>query len=237
MNNCGDTTPMGSQHLIIADDHPLFRAALRSAVEKVLPAAAVEECDSFSSLDRCMRLRSDADLVLLDLNMPGARGFSSLIHLRAEYPSVPVAIISAQEDPAVIRRARNFGAASFIPKSSTLETIGVAIRAVLDGDEWWPATMGDERLAERQIAANLASLTPQQLRVLMMISDGVANKVISADLHITEGTVKAHVTAILRKLNLRRRTQLIILAQKLFSGLAESFDLDDHSGGLDESED
>lgn len=217
---------MSKAQLIIADDHPLFRAALRGAVEKILRGARIIECDSFASLGKTMPAHSDADLVLLDLNMPGARGFSSLIHLRSEYPSIPVAIISAQEDPAVMRRAQAFGAATFIPKSSSMETIGAAIRTVLDGGEWWPANIGEERAGERQIASNISSLTPQQLRVLIMITDGVANKVIAADLNITEGTVKAHVTAILRKLNLYRRTQLIVLAQKLLANRAEPFELD-----------
>lgn len=227
---------MSAALLIIADDHPLFRAALHAAVQKILADARIVECDSFGSLEQVMRKHSEADLVLLDLNMPGARGFSSLIHLRAEYPSVPVAVISAQEDPAVIRRAQDFGAASFIPKSSSMDIIGHAIRAVLDGGEWWPANIGEERPNERQIAANIASLTPQQLRVLVMITDGEANKVIGADLNITEGTVKAHVTAILRKLNLHRRTQLIVLAQKLLANRAEPFDLDHQTPGPGEDE-
>lgn len=217
---------MDIAQLIIADDHPLFRVALRGAVQKMLAGVQITECDSFGSLEQCMRQCGEVDLVLLDLNMPGARGFSSLIYLRALYPQVPVAVISAQEDPAVIRRAQDFGAAGFVPKSSSLDAIGAAVRAVLDGREWWPASMGDERPGERQIAASIASLTPQQLRVLLMIAEGTANKVIAADLGITEGTVKAHVTAILRKLNLFRRTQLIVLAQKLLASRGEPFDLD-----------
>lgn len=227
---------MSSELLIIADDHPLFRAALRAVVQKMFADAQVEECDSFSSLEQAMRRHGNADLVLLDLNMPGARGFSSLIHLRAEHPSVPVAVISAQEEPAVIRRTQDFGAASFIPKSSNMDVIGQAIRAVLGGDEWWPANIGEERPSERQVAAGIASLTPQQLRILMMVADGMANKVIGADLNITEGTVKAHVTAILRKLNLYRRTQLIVLAHTLLAVRGEPFSLDTQAVAQNSSE-
>lgn len=228
---------MSSALLIIADDHPLFRTALCAAVQKMFDDAHVEECDSFGSLERTMQRHPDADLVLLDLNMPGARGFSSLVHLRAEHPSVPVAVISAQEEPAVIRRAQNFGAAGFIPKSSTMEVIGAAMRAVLEGGEWWPENIGNERPIELQVAAGVASLTPQQLRILLMIADGMANKVIGADLNITEGTVKAHVTAILRKLNLYRRTQLIVLTQKLLTVQGEPFNLEfQHSADIRDEE-
>ena len=227
---------MSPTELVIADDHPLFRAALRGAVEKMLHGVRIRECDSYSSLEQTMRQQGEVDLVLLDLNMPGARGFSALIHLRGEYPSVPVAIISAQEEPAVIRRAQDFGAAAFIPKSSSLDSIGSAVRSVLEGGEWWPKNIGEERPAERQLAANIASLTPQQLRVMLMIADGVANKVIGADLNITEGTVKAHVTAILRKLNLYRRTQLIVLTQKLLANRGEPFDLEHQAPGAGEAE-
>ena len=216
---------MSSALLIIADDHPLFRAALLAAVEKMFEGAQIVECDSFGSLQGCMQRHPEADLVLLDLNMPGAQGFSSLIHLRAEYPSVPVAVISAQEEPAVIRRAQEFGAAGFIPKSSNMDAIGNAIHTVLEGGEWWPSQIGEVRPDERQLAAGIASLTPQQLRILMMIADGMANKVIGADLNITEGTVKSHVTAVLRKLNLYRRTQLIIVAQKLLTVRGEPFNV------------
>lgn len=130
---------------------------------------------------------------------------------------MPVVMISAQEDPAVIARAREFGASGFIPKSSALSTIQEAVRAVLDGDLWWPAqAVENTKLSDeaKAVTTRLASLTPQQFRVLTMVCDGLLNKQIAYELHVSEATIKAHVTAIFRKLGVRTRTQAALLLQQ-----------------------
>ncbi|GAB3388178.1 transcriptional regulator [Azotobacter armeniacus] len=212
---------MLSYEILIADDHPLFRSALQQALTLGLgPVVRLVEADSIAALEVRLEEKADWDLVLLDLNMPGAHGFSGLVLLRGQYPQIPVVMISAQEDAAVVARAREFGAAGFIPKSSALETLQQAVRAVLDGDEWWPPQIQEtiSVSAEAKAAsAGLASLTPQQFRVLSMVCDGLLNKQIAYELSVSEATVKAHVTAIFRKLGVRTRTQAALLLQQLES--------------------
>ncbi|MDV7209867.1 response regulator transcription factor ErdR [Azotobacter beijerinckii] len=212
---------MLSYEILIADDHPLFRSALQQALTLGLgPVVRLVEADSIAALEARLEEKADWDLVLLDLNMPGAHGFSGLVLLRGQYPQIPVVMISAQEDAAVVARAREFGATGFIPKSSSLETLQQAVRAVLDGDEWWPPQIQETASvsAEAKAAsAGLASLTPQQFRVLSMVCDGLLNKQIAYELSVSEATVKAHVTAIFRKLGVRTRTQAALLLQQLES--------------------
>src|SRR5437868_13696715 len=125
-------------HLVIADDHPLFRAALRQAVASVLTSAKIDEAGSFDELTAFLEQDSDVDLILLDLTMPGISGFSGLIYLRAQYPAVPVVIVSASDDVGTIRRSLDFGASGFIPKRFGVETLRDAILKVMDGDVWIP---------------------------------------------------------------------------------------------------
>jgi DNA-binding NarL/FixJ family response regulator len=203
--------------VIVADDHPLFRTALREALKPVLPGANVIEADSFPALQAGLAQHGAPDLVLLDLNMPGVRGFSSLLFLRSEYPAVPVVVVSGYDEPALIQRVLQFGAMGFIPKTTSLETMGEAVRAALNGTVWTPEPLpkAESDSIDGQIAAKVASLSPQQLRVLLMLADGRLNKQIAYELSITEATVKAHMTVILRKLGLARRTQAAVLAQRL----------------------
>ena len=204
--------------LIIADDHPLFRAALKEAVGRHIPDAQIVEASSLETLQRAVIEHPDADVILLDLRLPGAKGFSALLYLRAEHPSVPVIVVSASEDASVVRRALDFGASGFIPKSARIETIGESLRAVLGGRVFAPRLPDRVAKAEeqdRELARRLSTLTPQQLRVLILLADGQSNKYIAGNLNITEATVKAHITAILRKLAMERRTQAAILAQRL----------------------
>jgi DNA-binding NarL/FixJ family response regulator len=203
--------------VIVADDHPLFRTALREALKPVLPGARVIEADSFPALQSAMQANAAPDMVLLDLNMPGVRGFSSLLYLRSEYPNVPVVVVSGYEEPALIQRVLSFGAVGFIPKTASLETMGEAVRTALSGKVWTPPEVPkvQEDTADAERAAKVASLSPQQLRVLLMLADGRLNKQIAHELSITEATVKAHMTVILRKLGLARRTQAAVLAQRL----------------------
>ncbi|MGE8362461.1 response regulator transcription factor ErdR [Pseudomonas sp.] len=212
---------MAAYEILIADDHPLFRSALQQALTLGLgPDVRLVEAASIAELEARLAEKADWDLVLLDLNMPGAYGFSGLVLLRGQYPQIPVVMISAQEDAAVVVRAREFGASGFIPKSSSLETIQQAVQGVLDGDAWWPhLTQEATSVSEEAKAASagLASLTPQQFRVLTMVCEGLLNKQIAYELSVSEATVKAHVTAIFRKLGVRTRTQAALLLQQLES--------------------
>lgn len=200
--------------LIIADDHPLFRTAMRETVGRMLPDAEVVEAQDMSGLESATESHPEADLVLLDLHMPGALGFSSLVYLRSHFPSIPVVVVSALETVEVIQRAMDFGASGFIPKSASLDTIAEAITAVRDGSLWFPEQVSDTG-EDVELAERLSSLTPQQFRVLMMVADGLLNKQIAYELEVSEATVKAHVTAILRKLGLYRRTQAAVIAERL----------------------
>lgn len=207
--------------ILIADDHPLFRSALHQALTLGLgPDARLVEAASIAELESRLADKTDWDLVLLDLNMPGAYGFSGLVLLRGQYPQVPVVMVSAQEEASIVVRSREFGASGFIPKSSSLETIQKAVRTVLDGDVWWPAQVNEPvSVSEEARAASegLASLTPQQFRVLTMVCEGLLNKQIAYELSVSEATIKAHVTAIFRKLGVRTRTQAALLLQQLES--------------------
>jgi DNA-binding NarL/FixJ family response regulator len=207
--------------ILIADDHPLFRSALHQALTLGLgPEARLVEAASIAELETRLAEKSDWDLVLLDLNMPGAYGFSGLVLLRGQYPQIPVVMVSAQEEASIVVRSREFGASGFIPKSSSLETIQKAVRLVLDGEVWWPPQVNEPISVspeDKAASAGLASLTPQQFRVLTMVCDGLLNKQIAYELSVSEATIKAHVTAIFRKLNVRTRTQAALLLQQMES--------------------
>lgn len=212
---------MATYEILIADDHPLFRGALRQAVTLGLgPDVRMVEVASIAELETRLSEKDNWDLVLLDLNMPGAYGFSGLVLLRGQYPQIPVVMVSAQEEAAVVVKSREFGASGFIPKSSTLEVIQDAVRKVLDGEVWWPPQAFEkvDVSAEAKAASEgLASLTPQQFRVLTMVCEGLLNKQIAYELNVSEATIKAHVTAIFRKLGVRTRTQAALLLQQLES--------------------
>lgn len=205
--------------IIVADDHPLFREALQQALAPMMPGVYFAEAESFESLQAAVDGPEETDLVLLDLEMPGAQGFSVLAWLRSQHPALPVVVVSATSDPGVMRRAVDFGASGFIPKSSPVETISEAIAAVLEGEIWLPEAalaLDDASPSEdEELARRLATLTPQQFRVLDMLADGLLNKQIAAELQVSEATIKAHVTAIFRKLGVRSRTQAAVAARRL----------------------
>ncbi|MGO8738178.1 response regulator [Rhodoblastus sp.] len=206
--------------ILIADDHPLVRGALRQAVANALAGADIVECGSLEEATKALEANPEFDLILLDLAMPRVRGYSGLMMLRAEYPSVPVVVVSAREERNVIRLCLDFGASGFIPKSTDMDTMQAAIRAVLAGDVWAPADVDLNAPVDREAAENvrrLASLTPQQARVLMMLSEGLLNKQIAYELSVSEATVKAHVSAILQKLGVESRTQAVIAAARIES--------------------
>ncbi|MEO9080007.1 MAG: response regulator transcription factor [Rhodanobacter sp.] len=205
--------------ILIADDHPLFRDALQRAVMVAVPAASVHSADSVRGLLGLIEQFPDAELLLLDLHMPGARGYSALAHIRGQYPSLPIIVVSGHEEAKVARRALAHGASAYIPKSTSTENIVVAIGSVLDGDVWLPHAMpdlpGELQPGEAAAAAQIASLTPQQFRVMTMIAEGLLNKQIAYDLNVSEATVKAHMTVIMRKLRVNNRTQVALIASQL----------------------
>ena len=208
-------------HLVIADDHPLFRDALRQAVASVLASAKINEAGSFEELTALLDRETDVDLILLDLSMPGISGFSGLIYLRAQFPAIPVVIVSASDDSATIRRSMDFGASGFIPKRFGVETLRDAIGKVMRGDVWIPADVDLSVAADpdmMKLRDRLVTLTPQQVRVLMMLSEGLLNKQIAFELGVSEATIKAHVSAILQKLGVESRTQAVIAAAKIAGG-------------------
>ncbi len=212
------TSHIASRTVIVADDHPLFREALGLTLDKALGGVAVIEAGNMDELEQAAREHEHTDLVLLDLHMPGVQGFSALIYLRAHHPALPVCIISANSNPVVIRRAMDHGAAAFIHKSASIDAIRDALNAVLSGDIWQPGNANENGLThpdELAIAERIGELTPQQFRVLMMVAEGRLNKQIAYDLKISEATVKAHMTAIFRKLGVTNRTQAVLMAQRL----------------------
>lgn len=198
---------------IIADDHPLFRSALRQSVERAFPAAKLCEAQDMDSLQRCTAEHHDADLLLLDLHMPGARGFSGLIFLSGQHPQLPVMVVSANEKPEVMCRAIDYGACGFLPKSAPVEVIEQALHSTLAGEVWLPPGISEQAAGEApalDVADVVATLTPQQFRVATMLAEGLLNKQIAYEMKVTEATVKAHLTALFRKLEVNSRTQAVL---------------------------
>ena len=209
--------------LIVADDHPLFRNALINAISSTFATKATIETDSFDSTCAALEQHPDTDLLLLDLHMPGNCGFLGLIQLRKTYPTLPIVVISASEELDVIRRVMAFGASAYVPKSANPADISAALNAVLEGELWVPQRLikqvlehqSNEAEDDLDLAAKVAQLTQQQYKVLYYLTEGWLNKQIAYDLHISEATVKAHITAIFRKLGVTNRTQVVIQAQRL----------------------
>jgi DNA-binding NarL/FixJ family response regulator len=204
---------------LIADDHPLFREALSGALQQVFPDLNVIESDSLESTLSVLNNNLDTDLVLLDLHMPGCEDFYGLLRVAEDYPKIPIAVISASESIKVIARVMGFGAKAFIPKSTPTVQVASAIKEVLDGDEWLPEEV-KQKLASSEdddaiVANKIATLTTKQFQVLKLLQDGLLNKQIAYDLNITEATVKAHISAIFKKLSVNTRTQAVLLAEKL----------------------
>ena len=210
---------------VIADDHPLFRGALRQTLETMFDGVIISEAGSLDEVTEALERLEDVDLVLLDLNMPGVRGFSGLMFLRAQHPGVPVVVVSATEDTGTVRRCMEFGAAGFVSKSLGLNAIREALSTVIEGGVWTPPGIDLNSVPQDDTSAlvkRLATLTPQQIRVLMMLSEGLLNKQIACELDVSEATVKAHVSAILQKLDVDSRTQAVIAASKIEAGQWQS---------------
>ncbi|WP_269619457.1 response regulator [Zhongshania sp. BJYM1] len=209
---------MDSLRFIIADDHPLFRTALKATLAQSFEHCTVSETASITELQNLLSTDTSSDLILLDLHMPDAQGFSGLIHLQAHYPEIPVMVISASETPEVMCRAIDHGAAGFLPKSSPAEAISRAINAVISGARWLPEGVhyqAGQDSKEKKMAEDIASLTPQQFRVVTLLVQGLLNKQIAYELNVTEATVKAHVTEIFRKLGVHSRTQAALAFSQL----------------------
>ncbi len=209
---------MVANRIVIADDHPLFRDALEQTIAGTMANLEICQADSLENVILALEGPEDFDLILLDLKMPGVQGFSGLIFLRAQFPNIPVVVVSASEEAPVVRRIMELGASGFIPKSASMEEMQQAVKSILAGEIWLPESIGldhDKPDEDADLARRMTTLTPQQMRVLMMLRDGLLNKQIAFKLDVSEATVKAHVSAILQKLNVDSRTQAVIAAAKI----------------------
>lgn len=208
---------MQPDKVIIADDHPLFRQALLETLKTELSNTQWLEAETVVELNQLLTKNSDSDLLLLDLNIPGAHGFNTLVHVRQHFPQIPVVVVSAYDDTDTITKAMEHGASGFVPKSTPVQTIFEAISQVVAGNIWTPPSFSSHQgqNSKSQIAERIASLTQQQYKILMMFAEGMLNKQIAYDLNVSEATIKAHATAIFKKLNVRNRTQAVITLGEL----------------------
>ena len=199
--------------LVVADDHPLFRTALVHTLDKAKPGCDITEVGTLSELLAQLKQDDDVDLLLLDLHIPEAFGFTGLIQVLENYEHIPVLVVSGNENPDVIHKTMRLGASGFLIKSASNDDIVNAVDAVLAGQNWLPENLpaASADANEELPAERIAALTPQQLRVLTMVSSGLYNKQIADELNVTDATVRAHVTEIFRKLGVTNRTQAVIL--------------------------
>ena len=206
-------------HFHVADDHPLFRNALNEVIKQHYPDAVVEQSMDLDGTMRELEKNAETDLLLLDLHMPGSQDLFGLITVRDKFSGIPVAIISADEDVSTISRAMGHGASGYIPKSCSPQVIHQAIASILDGNRWVPEeyrnSLTPVTAEEKDLAVKIATLTPQQYRVLCYLREGWLNKQIGYELGVTEATIKAHITAIFRKLGTTNRTQAVIMLSKM----------------------
>ena len=207
--------------ILIADDHPLFREAIHNVISDGFPGSEVMETADLDSALALTREHDDLDLILLDLNMPGMHGLNGLINLRNEAPTIPVVIVSAEQDKQVVLQAITYGAVGFITKSSPRAQMTDAIEQILNGNVYLPPDIIRTQKSPmgRRMNENpsfppelLQALTRKQLLVLERMTKGESNKQIAYTLEVAETTVKAHVSAILRKLNVHNRVQAILSA-------------------------
>lgn len=199
--------------VLIADDHPLFRQALALAVQRVVPDVRLLEAGTLAAASRAVGEADDLRLILLDLKMPGAVGYSGIALLHAERPEVPILVISSAEGESAAQEARAFGAIGFLRKDADLSVIEAAIAKALDAMPHAPVTASEQ--PEDKVRETVAGLTPTQLKVLLAVLEGQLNKQIAHSLGMSEATVKAHMTAIMRKLDVRNRTQAALVARSL----------------------
>ena len=205
--------------LLIADDHPMFRDALKNALTGQFSDISIQETDSLESTLQYVMKHAELDLLLLDLNMPGSGNLYGLMRIRAEHPDLPIAVVSGTEELDIIAKVIEVGALGFIPKTSQPAQISEAIISILDGNVWLPEQMKEAVQQFPQSSLNLAQkaaeLTPAQYNVLCYLHEGLLNKQIAYELNISEATVKAHITAIFKKLEINNRTQAVLIASSL----------------------
>lgn len=207
--------------VVIADDHPLFRAALKQAIRKISTNAKIMEVSSLGETSDILAAEDNINLLLLDIHMSDSDGFAGLIMYKQAYPLTPIVIVSASEEPEIIRNAIEFGASGFIPKSANLSVIREAINTVFEGQSWWPEIDGLSQLGSTgnlsfsESSKLFSTLTPTQSKVFMAIAEGLLNKQIAFKMDISESTIKTHITAIFKKLNISSRTQAVIFAKDL----------------------
>jgi DNA-binding NarL/FixJ family response regulator len=203
---------------LVADDHPLYREALVSALRPLFENVDIIQSDSLESTLRALEQNTDFDLVLLDLNMPGCDGFYGLIRVSKDFPQVPIAVISASDSVEVISKVMNIGAKGFIPKATATPNLADALKYIMGGNNWLPEGMKiaiEQDVPVNDIVKLVGELTPKQFQVLKLLQNGLLNKQIAFDLNITEATVKAHISAVLRKFSVNTRTQAVLLLNNL----------------------
>ncbi len=219
----GTSTMEQSSTILIADDHPLFREAMRDVVAEAFPEIRTLEANSYQVVEDLVESDETIELILLDLKMPGMNGFSGFVSLRNAVPAIPIVVITADQDPATVRELAARGAAGFMSKSLSRRTMVDALHCVASGDLFFTETGATEDVGpsggtgniDEELEQKICSLTQQQRKVLEFVASGLANKVIAYELGITESTVKAHVSAVLRKLNVHSRTQLALIVNKV----------------------
>ncbi|WP_420820782.1 response regulator [Seongchinamella unica] len=203
-----------TRSILVADDHPLFRAALKQVLGQIYPDAELQQAASVGELQRQVERQPGLSLLLLDLHMPGALGFSALSWFIGQRPHTPVIMVSANSHPETVRRAIDHGAAGFLSKSTGVEAMEDCISRVMAGERGLhpglDATAAGASLQSLDVAEALASLTPQQFRVASMLVEGLLNKQIAYELDVKEATIKAHMTEIFRKLGVHSRTQAVL---------------------------
>ena len=206
---------------LIADDHPLYREALVSALQLLFENVDLIQSDGLDSTLDALQQNSDCDLVLLDLNMPGCDNFYGLIRVTQDFPQIPVAVVSASDSVEVVSKVMSLGAKGFIPKTTATQTIANALKQIMHGNNWLPEGM-QSRIEHIEhikpifdVARLVGELTPKQFQVLKLIQNGLLNKQIAFELNITEATVKAHISGVFRKLNVNTRTQAVLLLKNL----------------------
>lgn len=204
---------------LVADDHPIVREALMNALGPHFDSLTFVQSNSLDSTLQALQQHCDIDLVLLDLQMPGCEFSSGVMRVNQDFPKVPIAVISANDSPQIVAMSIGFGAKGFIPKATPTEQIVEAINTILAGGKWLPIEMSDQvnAISEEQLelAKKVAEITPKQFEVLKLVQEGLLNKQIASDLNITEATVKAHISAVFRKLQVNTRTQAVLVMEKL----------------------
>ena len=201
--------------VVIAADAPAASAALAQALRGAMPGGAVRTVATSGELQAAIAEHPDLDLALLDLQMPGARGFSALLLLRAQRPQLRAIVIAGNDHPPTVARAQQFGAAGFLARSAPVSESITTIASVLSGGTCFPRHGARRSHDDASVGTRLARLTPQQIRVLLCVADGLLNKQIAHALRLAENTVKVHVTAVLRKLGCHSRTHAAVLVKAL----------------------